>query len=943
MKLFKTKLEREKERIAKMEEERNVEGLIEALRSEYPEVVSAAANALGVIGDKRAVVPLIDTLLNPANPIDVHISCALALGYLRDRRAVKALLEAIDEVRLTLYPPAERFYIPGLLSAVALSLGRIGDPSALETITSLLTHKSAAVRKYAAKGLAELGDERALDDLIEALELEEEEEVQEAIKEAIERIGEKDAKEGAKETQAPEISEVPEIQGDEDTIMKRKGFVAIVEVLEGVKTRVYWHPEMKCEVAIAKVGGKYFVKGMKKYYVKGISEAGKETWDRNLGQLMDTLRISFPEFHLYMAGIMRVTPNMVPEDGALKYFEESFESHKKEAKQLERKLEWVKEELREKEIALNACSSLTTDGVIKLRQECAFLKEKQKSLEELYEWAKDSMERDEKEYYKSLLRHNALVREYMEKGAATCFVIAYSTVLRSGKKEELEILVSHTIDDINTAHKYGSFTQTLKDLHIYYEEVTTPWVTHVAEFVGIFSPAHLEADEKILKDLLPFFVLTGVEDIVVDGEVLERGKKTPGRTFQAFLRRVRAIGEDAQAIPELPKTGGWIGNLVLNNKVTDIPVFFPLEKLNHGYISGTTGSGKTFLARVLVENAIAEGVNVVVLDRTRQWTGLIKPAKSEESSARFKALGLKEPFFTGFPAKVLIVQDVKEFMENFTRNVESMMQGCLVISVKGLSDKEACEVAKLVLEASYHLADKETERLERLVVIEEAHAFLPGHVDPSAKEEAQEVRRLIDRISREKRKYGLNLLLITQSISDFKDDARIVREMCNTKFFMRATDKSELEYVTSYISQDAAETVKWLKDGEVLLKNPNFEPIRVCVRPPFSHVGELSEEELAAKEGFERAREEFLARMRRALKECESLSEKEEEFLLLAKKLYAEKKEPIAIIELAESLGLEGGTRQRIVEELEKKGLIKVVELPSERRGRPRKGIIPLV
>jgi len=50
--------------------------------------------------------------------------------------------------------------------------------------------------------------------------------------------------------------------------------------------------------------------------------------------------------------------------------------------------------------------------------------------------------------------------------------------------------------------------------------------------------------------------------------------------------------------------------------------------------------------------------------------------------------------------------------------------------------------------------------------------------------------------------------LISQSLSDFKEEAKIVREMINSKFFLRASDKAELEYIQDYVSKEATEILK---------------------------------------------------------------------------------------------------------------------------------------
>ena len=81
------------------------------------------------------------------------------------------------------------------------------------------------------------------------------------------------------------------------------GFVKLGELNMGMTMGFYWHPTMKMELALSNVNGRYVMKGMKKYYVKAISESGHETWDRSLGTVMDILRASFPEFHVYGCGI----------------------------------------------------------------------------------------------------------------------------------------------------------------------------------------------------------------------------------------------------------------------------------------------------------------------------------------------------------------------------------------------------------------------------------------------------------------------------------------------------------------------------------------------------------------------------------------------------------------------------------------------------------------
>jgi HEAT repeat protein len=158
--------------------------LIEAFRKTGPDdwrTLSAAARALGEIGDPRAmepmiakmtelsdkgfvgttadrpqitlaqnvaalgpeaVSPLIDMLKTPA-----AWDAAAALGILKDSRAIDALIVALD----------------GPAAGPALrALGEIGDRRALEPVAAAAAHRDPLMRFTAVRALAKLKDQRAL-------------------------------------------------------------------------------------------------------------------------------------------------------------------------------------------------------------------------------------------------------------------------------------------------------------------------------------------------------------------------------------------------------------------------------------------------------------------------------------------------------------------------------------------------------------------------------------------------------------------------------------------------------------------------------------------------------------------------------------------------------------------------------------------------------------
>ena len=80
--------------LGEMREARATEPLIEALRDETWPVVAAAAEALGAIGDREAVLPLIASLEGTIT-LGQEKAVVQALGNLRDVRALEILIRLL--------------------------------------------------------------------------------------------------------------------------------------------------------------------------------------------------------------------------------------------------------------------------------------------------------------------------------------------------------------------------------------------------------------------------------------------------------------------------------------------------------------------------------------------------------------------------------------------------------------------------------------------------------------------------------------------------------------------------------------------------------------------------------------------------------------------------------------------------------------------------------
>jgi len=165
-----------------------VKPLINALSDSDSSVRSVATRALGELGDKSAVKPLINALSDSDS--SVRSVATRALGELGDKSAVEPLIDALADSEVHVRGNAARALeklgatkeqlLEGYLKALsnsdvkvrgnaARTLGELGDRKAVEPLIDALVDSSSEVRKNAARALGELGDKRAVEPLIDAL------------------------------------------------------------------------------------------------------------------------------------------------------------------------------------------------------------------------------------------------------------------------------------------------------------------------------------------------------------------------------------------------------------------------------------------------------------------------------------------------------------------------------------------------------------------------------------------------------------------------------------------------------------------------------------------------------------------------------------------------------------------------------------------------------
>ena len=165
-----------------------LESLAEVMRAGNEELRYWAADALGKIGDPRAIPALVGALGDEYSA--VRMSACVALGDLKARDAVAPLIRVVTGK----VPSGKgyRLFIPEEVGEVrwmaARALGKIGDATAVDPLIEVLGSADGDLGLYVAQALGDLRDSRAVPALMEKARRRNEPELR-GIVEALGRVG----------------------------------------------------------------------------------------------------------------------------------------------------------------------------------------------------------------------------------------------------------------------------------------------------------------------------------------------------------------------------------------------------------------------------------------------------------------------------------------------------------------------------------------------------------------------------------------------------------------------------------------------------------------------------------------------------------------------------------------------------------------------------------
>jgi len=136
-------------KIVELKEEEDIDGLVELLKAGDTKERAESAKALGILGDKLALGPLLRSL-DDEDEETVRSNVILAVGHIDSQRGVEPLIECLKDDSWVIRHDA------------AIALGHIGNEEAVKALDELLEkEEDIEIKQKAVESLGEIGGEKA--------------------------------------------------------------------------------------------------------------------------------------------------------------------------------------------------------------------------------------------------------------------------------------------------------------------------------------------------------------------------------------------------------------------------------------------------------------------------------------------------------------------------------------------------------------------------------------------------------------------------------------------------------------------------------------------------------------------------------------------------------------------------------------------------------------
>lgn len=251
---------------------------------------------------------------------------------------------------------------------------------------------------------------------------------------------------------------------------------------------------------------------------------------------------------------------------------------------------------------------------------------------------------------------------------------------------------------------------------------------------------------------------------------------------------------------------------------------------HHMALLGVTGSGKSFLARVIIDQ-IKSDTKIICVDFNKEFVTTLTPAptniisdeKAKEISGKIDWINNELEKFGNQQDKAQIAAKQSEIKSTLKTEIEAFLndQTCniKVFELPDVSNTTGIlDYTKYFFKVLFEIAkDRQiaNNSAKICVVLEEAHTIIPEwNFAGSSDKTSQSLVNSIGQITLQGRKYGVGFLVIAQRTANV---SKTVLTQCNTVVCFQAFDETSFNFLGNYVGKDMVQTLPNLKQFHAIV------------------------------------------------------------------------------------------------------------------------------
>ena len=281
--------------------------------------------------------------------------------------------------------------------------------------------------------------------------------------------------------------------------------------------------------------------------------------------------------------------------------------------------------------------------------------------------------------------------------------------------------------------------------------------------------------------------------------------KTPFKPKEVVYKATEELIRETLGIFTPEEKGVYFGKL----RGYPHDVLLPLEKFGRVFITGKSGSGKSYTVGVFIEEFLKKGIPVIIFDRHGEYSSLkvensegseefqVEPKSYAEQIIEFTDLDINPG--GDVPIEFLMTSSAKDLISS---------QQCTIVNLRGL-DLEVQEALTHKILMKLYDASIDEEIQPFYCILDEAHLF--------ASKKKTKVRETVKLIAQEGRKFGANLVIVTQK-PQLLDTT--VRAQAGAWIIHQLTDIRDIDITiksSEGLSSDWNEDISRLEPGEAII------------------------------------------------------------------------------------------------------------------------------